>query len=135
MSDLSGLSERLSRSSPRERMLGLVVVAVVIGLLVWGAYWLLYARYFEATNDAYVSGDVVSVTSREAGTVLAVHADNTQSVKRGQVLVEFDPLQAEIGMQAAEADLARTVRTVRALFSKADELRAEWQVSRATQQR
>lgn len=127
MSDITAgsLSERLDRATPRERMLGLVVILVVLALLGWGAYWLFYARFFEDTNDAYVSGDVIVVTSRESGTVIAVHADNTQTVKRGQVLVEFDPIQAQIGMQAAEADLARTARSVRALFSKADELRAQ----------
>jgi membrane fusion protein (multidrug efflux system) len=119
------LSERLAHTSPRQRLLGLVIILVVLGVLAWAAYWFFYARFFESTNDAYVAGDVVAVSSRETGTILAVHADNTQSVTRGQVLVELDPLQAEIGMQAAEADLARTVRTVRALFSKADELRAQ----------
>ncbi len=127
MSDITAgsLAGRLARATPRQRMLGIVAIVVILGLLAWGADWLFYARFFESTDDAYVSGDVVPVTSRENGTVLAVHADNTQSVRRGQVLVEFDPLQAEIGMQAAEADLARTVRTVRALFAKADELRAQ----------
>jgi membrane fusion protein (multidrug efflux system) len=125
MSDLSGLSERLANSSPRQRMLGLLGIVVVLGILAWAAYWLIYDRYFESTNDAYVSGDIVVVTSREAGTILAIHADNTQSVRRGQLVAELDPLQAEIGMQAAQADLARTVRSVRALFAKTDEMRAQ----------
>jgi membrane fusion protein (multidrug efflux system) len=119
------LVDRLEHSSPRERWLGAVAALVILGLIAWGTYWLFYARFFETTNDAYVAGDVVPVTSREAGTILAVHADNTQSVRRGQILVELDPLRAEIAMQAAEADLAQTVRSVRALFSRADELRAQ----------
>ena len=64
-------------------------------------------------NDAYVGGDIVAITSRENGTVLALHADNTQSVRRGQLLVEIDPITAKVAMDAAEADLARTVRNVR----------------------
>src|SRR5580692_752693 len=127
MSDvpLSTVRGRLSRVTPRQRMLILVAIVVVVAAIIWGIYWLVYARYFEETNDAYVSGDVISITSREAGTVLSVHADNTQSVRRDQLLVEFDPIQAQIALQSAEADLARTVRTVRALFAKADEQRAQ----------
>jgi membrane fusion protein, multidrug efflux system len=127
MSDvpLSTVPGRLSRVTPRQRMLILVAIVVVVAAIIWGIYWLVYARYFEETNDAYVSGDVISITSREAGTVLSVHADNTQSVRRDQLLVEFDPIQAQIALQSAEADLARTVRTVRALFAKADEQRAQ----------
>jgi membrane fusion protein (multidrug efflux system) len=121
----SGISDRLSRTTPRQRLLSLVVLVVILAAIAWGIYWLIYARYFEETNDAYVSGDVIAITSREAGTVLSVHADNTQSVRRGQLLVEFDPIQAQIALQAAEADLARTVRNVRGLFAKAEEQKAQ----------
>ena len=113
------------RYSTRQRALGIVAIVVVLGIVAWGAYWLFYARYFESTDDAYVGGDVVAITSREPGTILALHADNTQSVRRGQVLIDLDPANAIIGMQQAEANLAQTVRQTRALFSKADQLRAQ----------
>ena len=124
------LSQRIAHTTPRQRMLSILVAVVIVAGLGWGVYWFTYARYFESTDDAYVSGDVISVTSREAGTVLSVHADNTQSVQEGQVLVELDPLQAQIAMQAAEADLARTVRSVRAMFAKADEQRSQLEQAR-----
>ena len=113
------------RASARRRWLTIIGIVVVVAAIMWGAYWLIFLRNYESTDDAYVSGDVVSVTSREAGTILAVHVDNTQSVRQGQVLVELDPTQAQINLDAAEADLAQTVRTVRALFAKADEQRAQ----------
>jgi membrane fusion protein (multidrug efflux system) len=131
MSDTSSLSDRFQQASPRQRWLALVAVVIIVAALAWGVYWFFYARFFEATNDAYVNGDVVTITSREAGTVLAVHADNTQMVQRGKLLVELDPLPAEVAMQSAEADLARTARSVRALFSKADEQRAQLVQARA----
>jgi membrane fusion protein, multidrug efflux system len=111
--------------STRQRALGIVAIVVVLGIVAWGAYWLFYARYFESTDDAYVGGDVVAITSREPGTILTLHADNTQSVRRGQVIIDLDPANAIIGMQQAEANLAQTVRQTRALFSKADQLRAQ----------
>jgi membrane fusion protein (multidrug efflux system) len=103
-------------------VLGGVVAAAAI---LYGAYWLLYARYFESTDDAYVGGDIVVVTAKEPATVLALHADNTQTVRRGQVLVEMDPAIARVNMQAAEAELARAVRGVRGAFSHADAYRAQ----------
>ncbi len=103
-------------------VLGIVVVAGVIG---WTLYWFLDARFYETTDDAYVSGDVIEITSREPATVLAVHADNTQSVQRGQLLVELDPARAKVAMRAAEADLARTVRSVRAQFASVDQYAAQ----------
>ena len=42
----------------------------------------------------------------------------------------LDPVKAKVDLDAAAADLARTVRAVRANFSKADELRAETDAGR-----
>jgi len=119
------------RNETRRIALGAVALVVIIGAIAWGAYWLLYARYFEGTADAYVSGDIVAVTARDPGTVLALHADNTQWVRRGQLLVELDPANANIALQSAEADLAHTVRAISSLFAKADELRAQVAQARA----
>jgi membrane fusion protein (multidrug efflux system) len=111
--------------SNRRRLLTILAAVVAVGAVIYGLYWFLYARHFESTNDAYVGGDVVAITSRENATVLALHADNTQSVRRGQLLIEFDPISAKVAMDAAEANLARTVRNVRTDFSKVDQARAQ----------
>ena len=76
------------------------------------------ARHFETTDDAYVNGDVVQISSQEPGTVLAVHVDDTQLVAADTPLVELDPADAEVAMSNAEAELARSVRQVRGLFAQ-----------------
>jgi membrane fusion protein (multidrug efflux system) len=93
---------------------------VLVCALAYGIYWLLYSRYFEGTDDAYVGGNVVAITSKENATVLALHADNTQTVKQGQLLIEMDPAIATVNLQSAQANLARVVRSVKAQFSKSD---------------
>ncbi len=118
-------SETLNQASPRQRWLIILAIVVVVGVAIWGLYWFLDARFYEGTDDAYVGGNVVSITSREQGTVLALHTDNTQMVHRGQLLVELDPATANVNLQAAEADLARTIRSVRSEFSKVDSLRPQ----------
>jgi membrane fusion protein, multidrug efflux system len=118
-------AEAPAHSSNRRPLLIALAAVVAVGALVYGLYWLLYARHFESTNDAYVGGDIVAITSRENATVLALHADNTQSVRRGQLLIEFDPVSPEVAMDAAEADLARTVRSVRGNVSKVSQARAQ----------
>jgi len=97
---------------------------VAVGAVGYGAYWLLHARFFEATDDAYVASNVVQITSELAGTVRAIHVDDTQHVERGQVLVELDRADAEVAMSQAEAELARSVRSVRGLFSQSAGLKA-----------
>ena len=103
-------------------ILGALIVIAAIG---YGLYWFLDARFYESTDDAYVAGNVVAITSRENATVMSLHADNTQTVKQGQLLIEMDPATADVNMAAAEANLARTVRSVRGEFSGADTYRAQ----------
>ena len=84
-----------------------------------------FAPPSEETDDAYVGGNIVAVTAREAGTVLALHADNTQRVLRGQPLIELDPAMANVQLDAAEAALGRAVRAVRVNAAQVDETGAE----------
>ncbi|HTU62734.1 MAG TPA: HlyD family efflux transporter periplasmic adaptor subunit [Polyangiales bacterium] len=109
------------------RKKGLLILAAVVAVagISYATYWFTVARYYESTDDAYVASDIVQITSEVSGAVLGVHVDDTQSVERGQVLVELDPADANIAVSAAEAELARTVRQVRALYSQADQLRAQ----------
>jgi membrane fusion protein (multidrug efflux system) len=111
----------------RQRRFWFIILGALIlaGAVIYGVYWLVYARYFESTDDAYVGGNVVTITSKENATVLALHADNTQTVKQGQLLIEMDPAIATVNLQAAQANLARVVRNVRAQFSKSDSGAAE----------
>jgi len=122
----------IRRSRMRRRAIWIVATIFIVGLIAWGIYWLVYDRFFVTTDDAYVGGYVVSVTAREPGTVLAIRADNTQIVKKGDVLVEFDPSSADIALAAAKADLARTVRQVRGLYARADS--AQSQIAQARTQ-
>lgn len=105
----------------RRRWLSILAIAVVIALLVWAAMHFLFAKPEQETDDAYVAGDVVAVTARDAGQVVAIHADNTQTVKRGQPLLDLDPATADVNLASAAAELARAVRSTRADFSKVNQ--------------
>src|SRR6201989_231364 len=102
----------------RKRGFLILGAVVLIGALLWGLYWFFDARFCETTDDPDVAGNVVAIPSRENATVLALHADNTQTVKQGQLLIEMDPAVAKVNLDAAQANLARVVRATRSLFSR-----------------
>jgi len=116
-----------AKPEKRSRRLGFIALGVVVlvGALAYGGYWFLDGRYYGSTDDAYVNGDVVQITSEVPGTVLSVNVDDTQPVQAGQKLLELDPADARIAVANAEADLARAVRQVRGLFSQSSELKAQ----------
>ncbi|KAF1067465.1 MAG: Multidrug export protein EmrA [Pseudomonas citronellolis] len=111
--------------NPRKRWLLIVLLVVIIAGAVALAWELLFGRWYEDTDDAYVNGNVVQITPQITGTVVSIGADDGDLVQKGQVLVKFDPSDADIALQQAEANLARTVRQVRGLFSNVDGYKAD----------
>lgn len=113
--------------APGKRKRNFAILFVVLLLIAAGclAWYLLYARYYETTDDAYVSGNLVTLTPQIAGTVTQVSADEGDFVEKGQPLVLLDPSDTQIALQQAEAELASTVRQVRGLYSTADNYRAQ----------
>jgi membrane fusion protein (multidrug efflux system) len=109
----------------RRRGLTILAVVVAAAAAAYAAWWLLIGRNYQSTDDAYVSGDVVQITSEVPGTVVALHVDDTQHLRRGQPLLELDPADARVATATAEANLARAVRAVRTLFAQGAELRAQ----------
>src|SRR6266851_1572749 len=108
----------------RKRWLAIVSGVVAALGLAYGAYWALALRYFQSTDDAYVSGNVVQITPQISGTVVAIGADDTQFVKAGQTLVQLDQADARIALDQADAQLAKSVREVRNLFATTAQLQA-----------
>lgn len=104
------------KNRTRRQRLTIVSVLLLILLLAYGIWWFIFARHYENTNDAYVAGNVVQITSQVPGTVIAIHADDTERVATGAPLIELDHSDAKVALEQAEAQLAQTVREVRTLF-------------------
>jgi membrane fusion protein, multidrug efflux system len=109
----------------RNRALLILAVVSVIAILGWLTHLYLVSRFYQTTDDAYISSDLVQITSEVPGTVISVNVDDTQSVVRGQVLAALDPADAKVAIAGAEAQLARAVRNVRALFAQREQLQAQ----------
>ncbi len=112
-------------NAARKRALTAVAAIVLLAGVAYGAYYALVLNHYEHTDNAYVQGHVVQLTPQVGGTVLAIHADDTDFVKAGQLLVKLDPADARVALDQAEAQLAQTVREVRTLFANNAILRAQ----------
>ena len=99
--------------SKRRKILTVMAVVFAIAGLLWFLLFHYVLAQRERTDDAYVAGNQVSISSRVAGTVIEVLAENTGLVKAGQVLVRLDPTDAQTALAREEAALAQAVRQVR----------------------
>jgi len=99
-------------------LVALTIAAVAAAVPLWR-----YFTSYVSTEDAEIEGHIVPVNSRIEGTVLHVYVDNTQKVKRGQLLVELDPRDYQVAVEKARAALAQAQAQVRS--AQADVLAAQ----------
>ncbi|QIL20358.1 efflux RND transporter periplasmic adaptor subunit [Thermomonas sp. HDW16] len=109
----------------RKRALLILLAVVLLAGIGWLAYYLLVARWHQDTDDAYVQGNIVTITPQTMGTVVEIHAEDGMRVQAGQVLVQLDPNDAQVAYEQAKANLAGTVRQVRGLYSSVDSAQAD----------
>jgi len=114
------LSADPANGKRRRILLVIALIFITIGALC-AAYWVLVLSKREKTDDAYVNGNMVTISAQVAGTVIAVLADDTQLVNAGQVLVKLDPTDAETALSRSANALAQTVRQVRQQKATADQ--------------
>ncbi|HFC0277871.1 TPA: HlyD family efflux transporter periplasmic adaptor subunit [Neisseria gonorrhoeae] len=74
-----------------------------IGVFLW---W----QHEEETEDAYVAGRVVQVTPQKGGTVRKVLHDDTDAVKKGDVLAVLDDDNDVLAYERAKNELVQAVR-------------------------
>lgn len=131
--DSNNATEQPKDNNPRKRKVMLIGLALIVILGVVGvwAWYEFYGRFNESTDDAYVNGNVVEITPLVTGTVVSIGADDGDLVHEGQVLINFDPNDAAVGLQSAQANLARTVRQVRGLYSNVDGMKAQVNAQKA----
>lgn len=122
------------RQNKRKKALTMLAIAVALIAIAWTAWHFLVGRWSEDTEDAYVQGNIVTVTPQTGGTVVAIGAEDGQKVAKGQVLVRFDAADADAAYAQAEAALATSVRQVRGLFRAVDAGAADVQARRAAVQ-
>jgi membrane fusion protein (multidrug efflux system) len=84
---------------------GLVMSLLVAGYGGW--CWWDYASSWVATDNAYVSGHVHTVSARIAGTVSEVPVSENQTVEAGTVLARLDPNDLKVQREKANAALAQ----------------------------
>lgn len=93
----------------RKRTLVGITIVFLVAVAAYILYALLVLSNYESTENAYVGGNLVMISSQEAGTVTAINADDTQRVEAGSPVIELDPTDAEVALQKARAQLGAVV--------------------------
>jgi membrane fusion protein (multidrug efflux system) len=82
------------------------MAVVVIVLAVGGLLWWLHARNFEATDDAFIDGNIVRLAPQTSGRVTAVYVGDNDLVAAGRPVIDID--SSVVRTKVAQADAQRS---------------------------
>lgn len=108
-------------AKPNNKKRNTVLAAITLCFLAAGGA---YAAYYEAvlskiqeTDNAYVGGNLVNLSSQVTGNVTDIRADETQMVQAGAPLVTLDSADADVALAQADARLGAAVRQQRQRYA------------------
>jgi membrane fusion protein (multidrug efflux system) len=112
--------------NPNKRRFVLLAItaAFILAGIAYAAYYTLVLSGRADTDNAYVGGNLVSVSSQVAGSVIEITADETQMVQAGAEIIKLDPADAAVALNQAEARLASVVRQQRERYSNVEQFDA-----------
>ena len=102
----------------------LFIPLIFLLCLVCYTSWQYLNKQSITTEDAYVSGNIIPVTSQVNGTILNIEADNSDFIEAGEPLVLINQIDAKLALQKAQANLATTLRSVEDRYAQIATLEA-----------
>jgi membrane fusion protein (multidrug efflux system) len=118
----------------RRIRIGLFIVLGILALvgIGYGVRWLVYGRYIEYTDDAYLRADSVTVSPRVNGYIDQVYVIDNQIVKAGDPLVRIDLrnykavlTQQDATVDARSADIQAAESQITQQEASVDQARAQ----------
>jgi membrane fusion protein (multidrug efflux system) len=104
----AGQADAEIAASPKKRRKILPVLGLVLlGAAGWYGYdWWTNGRFLVSTDDAYIEGDIATISPKVSGYVAKVDVVANQHVKAGDPLVTLDDGDYRIAAEQAEAQIA-----------------------------
>ena len=112
----------------RKKALSLVAILLFIALVLF-LIWKFVFHNTVTTDNAYVGAETASITSMVTGQVAEVFTSDTKQVKKGDLLVQIDPRDAEIAVAQAQAELLKAQRQFKQTQANSSSLSSQIYVS------
>ena len=109
-------------TSKKKKLIVVLIAGLALGAVILAVY-IINSFTRVSTDDAYITGRIHNIAPKIPGTIRAVHIEDNQNVKKGDILVEIDPVDYELKVNEARA----VVGVREATFNQAarDKTRAE----------
>lgn len=98
------MAEASTNNQKKKKAFMIVGAIVVVGLMI-GYFYRNYLRAHVTTDDAFIDGNIHTIAAKINGAVKAVYVNDNQAVKKGDLLVEIDPVDYSTRLQEARSAL------------------------------
>ena len=116
-----------------KRLVG--IVALAAALAAGGYYGYQYwtdGRFMVSTDDAYAKADMATLAAKVSGYVQSVAVVENQTVKKGDLLAQIDPVDYRLAVEAAKGKIETQGATVARLEAQAGVQRSTIDQARAS---
>lgn len=87
----------------KKRVIVPAITAFII--LILGTIISINSMFYKSTDDAFVEGHIITVAPRISGPVIKLNVEDNQEVKKGDLLLEIDPVDYETKLKQSKAKL------------------------------
>ncbi|MCX5696339.1 MAG: HlyD family secretion protein [Candidatus Omnitrophica bacterium] len=95
----------MSQNNNKKKKLIILLSIVALGIGTLTAVHIINGFTHITTDDAYIEGRIHNIAPKVSGTVKSVNVEDNQGVKKGDILVEIDPVDYELKVNEAQANL------------------------------
>src|SRR5712675_941150 len=114
-----------SKPSPQKSWRRPLMFALLPVALIAGGYFYVTGGAVMSTDNAYVQADMVGLSTDVAGIVTQVLVHDNQKVTKGDILFKLDPLQFQLALDRAEAQVGNTHNDLVALQASYRNMQAQ----------
>ncbi len=116
-SETTATTTSTEQPGKRKAVLIAITAAFLVAGAAWAAYYQLVLAKEEVTDNAYVGGNLVTLSAQVTGNVDEIRADETQMVKAGAPLITLNAIDADLALSQAQARLGNVVRQERERYA------------------
>src|SRR3979411_203794 len=111
--------------APKKSLRRTLMFALLPVALIAGGYFYVTGGAVMSTDNAYVQADMVGLSTDVAGIVTQVLVHDNQKVAKGDTLFKLDPLQFQLALDRAEAQIGNTRNDLVALQASYRNMQAQ----------
>jgi len=117
------------QKTKRKKAFGIFFFILIITTALTALYWFFFLKDYQSTEDAYVNGNQIVISSQVAGNVRQSNVENMDFVHAGDVLLELDDTDYQLSFSQAQNTLVSAVRQISQLGYTVKQLEATVQAN------